>query len=403
MLSRIVVFTLMIVLSLVNPFSLALCQQVSGKILSATDGRPVVGASVFLANTSFGSVSDEHGQFQITRVPVGKYELVVSFVGYSTQVSTIQVSGDLKPMEIALKEKADELANVVVEPFEKQNWERWGRFFLENFIGTMPEASQCKIRNTKKIFFRFYKRSNRLVAFCDEPLVIENKALGYTIHYQLELFEYQFSSRRLFYQGYPLFEEMESGSSRKMRQWEDNRAESYFGSMTHFMRSFYRNQLVENKFEVHHMVKLENEEKKRVKLIMRANPGRTYDSSAYYNRILEQPDFKDVVDAAVLPGDSIGFGIDDATAGLFFPDYLYIVYKKPEPLEYAQQQKRPNMKVRVSYLQLTDETVISVGSNGNYYPPTAMIHSGYWSWSEKMATTLPLNYTPSTHSRRLDK
>jgi len=122
--------------------------------------------------------------------------------------------------------------------------------------------------------------------------------------------------------------------------------------------------------------------------------GQLSDSSAYYDRILSQPDEKDIVSSAILTGDSIGFALDEVTAGLYFPDYLYIVYKKPEPLAYAQQQRRAAMKVRVSYLQMTEETVISVSSNGSYNPPMAMIHSGYWAYAEKIAGMLPLDFNP---------
>jgi hypothetical protein len=44
-----------------------------------------------------------------------------------------------------------------------------------------------------------------------------------------------------------------------------NRAEAYYGSMMHFMRSLYRNKLIEEKFEVRKLIKLSSEEQKRVK------------------------------------------------------------------------------------------------------------------------------------------
>jgi len=37
---------------------------------------------------------------------------------------------------------------------------------------------------------------------------------------------------------------------------------------------------------------------------------------------------------------------------------------------------------------------IIVTNSGSYYNPTNLIMSGYWSWSEKIATMLPFDYKP---------
>ena len=117
-------------------------------------------------------------------------------------------------LKIYLEPKATELEAVIVEPYEKDGWEKWGKFFIENFIGTTDAAKLCKIRNYKTLRFRHSKKKNILTAVADEPLIIENRELGYRITYQLEDFTYDFNENTLFYLGYTLFEDMAKDTSK---------------------------------------------------------------------------------------------------------------------------------------------------------------------------------------------
>lgn len=390
-------------------------QSVSGTVRAADSKKPISLASVFFSNTSFGTVTNEQGQFNFSGLPAGKFELVVSYLGYETQVQTIETDKQTKPIEIVLKLKPKELDNVIVEPYEKDNWERWGNFFIENFIGRSSYAADCKIKNTKAISFRNYRRSNRLAAFADEQLIIDNKALGYRIKYQLEKFEYNFKTRVFFFQGFPLFEEMETKATSRRKKWDKRRLETYNGSLMHFMRSLYRNQLIENQFQVRHMRQETNLEKERVKAIMRqgantrittnrmitigtnqAKVAAITDSSSYYDRILQQPDLLDIVDPTLLIGDSIAFAIDTTTAGLIFENFLHITYLgKKEPIEYARSQGRGNQfDYQVSHLELLNNKNLSVSSNGSFYNPADMMLYAFWAFWEKISTMLPFDYQP---------
>jgi TonB-linked SusC/RagA family outer membrane protein len=58
-------------------------KSVSGKVLSAEDGLPVIGASVIVKGTSLGTITNVDGSFSLN-VPSDKTILVVSFVGLKT-------------------------------------------------------------------------------------------------------------------------------------------------------------------------------------------------------------------------------------------------------------------------------------------------------------------------------
>jgi hypothetical protein len=69
-----------------------LCAQNAGKItgtiLDNQTGEPLIGANVVLAATSIGAATDLDGNFIILNVPVGKYEVQVSMVGYAKVTQT---------------------------------------------------------------------------------------------------------------------------------------------------------------------------------------------------------------------------------------------------------------------------------------------------------------------------
>ncbi len=364
--------------------------------------RPVPNASVFLSNTSVGTRANDDGYFQIY-LPEGRYDLVVSSVGFETYASPVSGSAAIDTIYITLKIKAAELENVVIEPFEKNGWEKWGKFFTENFIGTTANAADCRILNKEVIRFRHSKKTNELTAIAMGPLRIENRALGYVVTIQLENFTYAFKKNYLVYIGYAYFQPMK-GNAAKQKRWEKARYDAYHGSLMHFMRALYRNKIDEEGFEVRYLNKIVNEEKQRVKAIY-ANAPRTpggmvttvrasTDSLEYYERTLRQKDVFDKIGKEKLPGDSIAYAYDSTTAVLDFPDHLLVTYTRTyAPIEFRRLYPQGNTSM-TSELTLINEIPVLVEASGNYYNPADLLSKGYWAWSEKISMMLPFDYKP---------
>ena len=80
-----IIFVLLFVAVLVPGSSLAqVTGSVSGRVIDET-GAPLVGATVYLQGSQTGAATDMDGRFSILQVPVGTYNLVVSFVGFTSQ------------------------------------------------------------------------------------------------------------------------------------------------------------------------------------------------------------------------------------------------------------------------------------------------------------------------------
>ena len=83
---------LLALLLLIAPLTLsAQVGKVSGRVTDASTGDALPGANIVLAQTNLGAAADGEGYFEIKNVPNGEYEIKVSFIGYETYESTLNV------------------------------------------------------------------------------------------------------------------------------------------------------------------------------------------------------------------------------------------------------------------------------------------------------------------------
>ena len=83
---------------------------VSGKIVSADDGDPMIGATVTVKGTNLGTVSDIDGNYSIV-LPQNNRQLTFSYIGYLSQTRTVDPGSTLN---IRLQEDQAALQEVVV-------------------------------------------------------------------------------------------------------------------------------------------------------------------------------------------------------------------------------------------------------------------------------------------------
>ena len=84
-------------------------QKVTGVVISDEDGQPVIGATIRVAGTDMGTITDVDGTFTLNNVPSSANTLIISFVGMQTQEVDIQPN-----VRVALKSDAELLDEVMV-------------------------------------------------------------------------------------------------------------------------------------------------------------------------------------------------------------------------------------------------------------------------------------------------
>ena len=97
-------------------FQLAGAQQyytISGYIRDAKNGEDLIGATVMVKELAGkGAAANTYGFYSLT-LPAGKYSIIVSFVGYTTQIQQIELSKSLR-FNFNLAESINEVGEVVV-------------------------------------------------------------------------------------------------------------------------------------------------------------------------------------------------------------------------------------------------------------------------------------------------
>ena len=75
-------FTLTILLISISVFSQN--GTIRGFVYDKASGEPVMFCNVFLKGTTIGAPSDVNGYFNIVKVPVGDYQILVTYIGFDT-------------------------------------------------------------------------------------------------------------------------------------------------------------------------------------------------------------------------------------------------------------------------------------------------------------------------------
>jgi TonB-dependent receptor len=89
--------------------------QISGKVLDATNNQALVSATVMLKGTSLGASTDPDGNFLIKSVPAGSYTLRVSYIGFKTYETNIEVGqGAILTQDFKLEPEAIQGQEVVI-------------------------------------------------------------------------------------------------------------------------------------------------------------------------------------------------------------------------------------------------------------------------------------------------
>ena len=198
-------FLLIILFASINAQSI-----ITGRVTDSRTGNPLVGVNIFFSRTTYGSTTDINGFYTLDDIPPGRYELLVSMIGYKLVKESFQIDTDIKiDRDYKLVSQPIRMKEIVVSAKSNREWKKNYRRFKSAFLGMSWNAEYCRIMNDYVISFK--KNEHVLEAFASEPIIIENKALGYRVFYTLEHFSDD--KRIIRYAGDAFFEVMEPESS----------------------------------------------------------------------------------------------------------------------------------------------------------------------------------------------
>lgn len=323
---------------------------IRGVVKEVESGAPVVSASVFIANTTLGDATDAQGVFEITRVPPGTHQLVVSIIGYETQTRSIRVASAARDNQnFNLKPKTLEAPAIEVVAEPPHEWRKNLKKFEGLFWGASRLVSECKIVNPEVLDFNTPEGENAFIAGTQQPLALENHGLGFQIEIILLEFKQNLNDESLRYQIIPHFTALAAASDREERKWQQNRLRAYRGSLRHFYRALIANRLLAEGFRVFRMPAL---------------PWLT-----------DRAERRPVTSQELLTETSVSF-----ERQLRLPEYLEVRYddeKEGEQISWLDGRGNP----------------ITLNISGYVTGPFDVMVYGYWA-GQRVAEMLPRDYEP---------
>ncbi|MFQ5640647.1 MAG: carboxypeptidase-like regulatory domain-containing protein [bacterium] len=354
---------------------------ITGKVIDGDTGLPLENVNVFLANTMMGSATNSNGQFRIRNVPRGRFELIVSMIGYAVIKTKITVSDTMQnDIVFKLHPKPYQAPEIVVSAADMEKWRKNLSKFTEHFLGTSKNAAECTLLNSEVLDFE--KKGGLLSAVAHAPLQIENKALGFLVHFNLEEFSCQ--DNEINYLGYMRFEELTPKSLEEKKKWRQNRRTAYNGSLRHFLTASFNNRLQEEGFYLYEAPERNKDNRNSFRERV------TKPRFLYYNRSPFDPQFH-------------------LEREVRFKDYLEVVYtgelEEEGYVDYRMSQRRPRVRRgfrsraderepqnQTSWIAMNQDEVI-IDKFGHLNTPFALKSYGYWAW-EHVAEMLPWEYDP---------
>ncbi|HZY81210.1 MAG TPA: carboxypeptidase-like regulatory domain-containing protein [Cyclobacteriaceae bacterium] len=377
----------LLTLTLTLPLSLPLHAQhsIQGHVIDGETNTPLPGANVFIAKTTKGVSTNVDGSFVITGLPALHFQLVISFIGYQTQVLEV-VPGQPISYKIILKPAANRLSEIVVRSRSSRNeWLANLALFKEHFIGLSENSKLCTIENQD--ILDFDKKDNVLTASADTAVYIMNKGLGYRLKILINKYEYHQTSVHLYYQGNLVFQPLTPADETERKLWAKNRLKAYRGSEMHFFRAVYHRRILEEGFifnlvhEVHHP-------KGEPTLEGISDTTFAMRSAIYNNRkykVSTLNKYSHILDSISTPEKPV----------LNYTDLLEVRYiQEAEGFAYNRYHNLDGGVTTPQRSLATLHTPAIVEPTGQLYPQDAIETKGYWSW-ELIAESLPLDYDPA--------
>jgi len=234
-------------------------KQLYGRVVDAKDGTPVAGCAVYINYSTIGTTTGKDGRFSLQYNGTLPADLAFQSVGYESRMVSITASGpDEINMSLAIRD--NELQEVkVLAPIEK-GWARFGKDFLEAFLGYSDWSEQCVLVNKEVLTFRYDKELQTLYVQASAPLIIKHNQLGYIINYDLMDFSRSYKDRTVFFSGSARYTPMDIKSKKRQARVAQNREVAYRGSINHFMRAVYRNKCREEGFVVNAMERIDGKD-----------------------------------------------------------------------------------------------------------------------------------------------
>jgi hypothetical protein len=321
--------------------------KIHGYIFDETTGEPIEDANVYIANSTWGSSTNRDGYYSFKQIIPGAHDLVVTIIGYEYRSKRFLLeSNSEQKFDFQLKPVIYETETTIVEGEIPDEWLEDLEFFERYFLGETDFSDDCEIKNKEVLNFKELNNSI-FEAKAIQPLIIENRSMGYSIECVLINFVYNYDLNTYAWSIKPKFIDLEPEDEDQSAEWDENRYEAFEGSVYHFLRSFVAKSLPEDGFDISRVLQAGQ----------KIPRGQWRTILLEYDEYIEEGDYSN-------------------TTILNFEHFLHVVFDG----------------TYVSWIGLNYRE-ITLDELGNPYEESAYVVYGEWS-KHGIANLLPKNYIP---------
>ncbi len=205
--------------------------QISGFVKDKNTGKILEGVEVFINHSSWRAVSNKDGSFALEGIDPGFFDMVLYKKGYVIFKSSMRIQGG-KLYKLNLDLVSDDKPKAAKIKKDAQ-WNNNYLWFQRGLLGVSDFSAGYKIENTQSLKFELL--NNSLIAKADDPLRVENQALGLVMNVYLQQFEGGVESSR--FQSLISYQVKSSDDYTQQIAWERNRLKSYWGSSRHLFQT----------------------------------------------------------------------------------------------------------------------------------------------------------------------
>lgn len=225
----------------------------SGRIIDHESNEPIKNVELFISGATIGTTTNENGEFTL-KTPFLPCHLVVMHVSYKSVVLPVTKSDSFSIQLSKINHGINEI-RVKGKNMRKRNLRLFYDYFLWN-----TDKRQIQILNDS--ILKFKRDEYDFHAYCNTPLVVRNNKLGYNIKILIQDFHVckkKEEKKALLNSGgtgifklkaYHYYLEMGQFNEEQRTQITNNRREHYYGSLRHFLKSLYHDNLKENGFSI---------------------------------------------------------------------------------------------------------------------------------------------------------
>ena len=128
--------------------------RVDGRITDKKSGEPLVGVNIFFSKTTWGTTTDNNGFYSIKNIPYGKYEMIISMIGYELiKQDVIVFDNERISMNLRLVPEPIQMNEVIVTAKSNKRWKKNLAIFDRVFLGESKNGRSCKMLNEYVLSF----------------------------------------------------------------------------------------------------------------------------------------------------------------------------------------------------------------------------------------------------------